>query len=113
MKTNYDHLIEGGIDALIGKNFSGADCWCCVCLVGEDCVYSGEECARAIKQWLESEYVEPDSWEKLEADADKPTACRYWGYNNKSCADCTHDNLCNRDRLLDIVDRAKKLAGVE
>lgn len=60
----------------------------------------------------------PDSWEKLEEDAQK-TACAYAHapIDNKgftTCEGCRfRNNECNHAMTLDVLKRAKKLAGVE
>lgn len=60
-----------------------------------------------------------DSWEKLEEDA-KQRVCSYFGIDqeNTSCEDCPHGSsqtgcICGQNARLDIVARAKKLAGIE
>lgn len=60
-----------------------------------------------------------DSWEKLEEDA-KQQSCGYFGMDRTpaSCDDCPHGweqtgRTCWRNARLDILARAKKLAGVE
>ena len=56
----------------------------------------------------------PDSWEKLEDDARK-SQCDYFGMPDK-CKECPANNnphcSCNMSKALDIVRRAKALAGV-
>lgn len=61
----------------------------------------------------------PDSWEKLEEDA-KQRICSYFGIDqeNASCEDCPYGSsqtgrLCWRNASLDMIARAKKLAGIE
>lgn len=61
----------------------------------------------------------PDSWEKLEEDA-KRQSCWYFGMDRTaaSCDDCPHGweqtgRACWRNARLDILARAKKLAGIE
>lgn len=61
----------------------------------------------------------PDSWEKLEEDAMKHS-CEYFGVGlgNASCGDCPHGSrrtgrACWANAGLDMIARAKKLAGVE
>lgn len=61
----------------------------------------------------------PDSWEKLEEDA-KQRICSYFGIDqeNTSCEDCPHGSsqtgrICGQNARLDILKRAKKLAGIE
>lgn len=68
------------------------------------------------------EPLEPDpadSWEKLEEDA-KQRVCSYFGIDpeNASCEDCPYGSsqtgcLCWRNASLDMIARAKKLAGIE
>lgn len=60
-----------------------------------------------------------DSWEKLEKDA-KKNPCRYFGMSedqNASCKTCPHgpwatDRICGENMRLDLIERAKKLAGL-
>lgn len=61
----------------------------------------------------------PDSWEKLEEDA-KQRICAYFGVDkeNASCEDCPYGSsqtgrICWRNASLDMIARAKKLAGIE
>lgn len=69
---------------------------------------------------LESIEPEPDdSWEKLEEDATQQS-CEYFGMDRTpaSCDDCPHGweqtgRACWRNARLDILARAKKLAGIE
>lgn len=70
--------------------------------------------------------VEPDSWERLEADAAK-LVCEYAGApksiaddDKYTCIDCPYDEPgphtdkgCHERMRLDLVRRAKRLAGVE
>ena len=63
-------------------------------------------------EWLTHE--EPESWERLEEDAAKG-ACAYFGSSEFSCKEChffgrEHD--CSGLMAMDIVRRAKALAGV-
>lgn len=62
---------------------------------------------------------EPDSWEKLDEDA-KQVSCQYFGMDRTpaSCDDCPHGlwqtgRQCWQNARLDILARAKKLAGIE
>lgn len=64
-------------------------------------------------------YVPPDSWEKLEEDA-MQQACSYFGIgsDDASCDDCPYGSwqtgrICWQNARLDILARAKKLAGIE
>lgn len=61
----------------------------------------------------------PDSWEKLEEDATQQS-CGYFGMDRTpaSCDDCPHGweqtgRACWRNARLDMIARAKKLAGIE
>lgn len=60
-----------------------------------------------------------DSWEKLEEDA-KKQSCSYFGLDTPpaSCDDCPHGlkqtrRTCWQNARLDMISRAKKLAGIE
>lgn len=60
-----------------------------------------------------------DSWEKLEEDA-MQHSCSYFGIglDNASCKDCPHGQkrtgrTCLQNARLDMIARAKKLAGTE
>ena len=64
-------------------------------------------------------YAPPDSWEKLEEDA-MQHSCSYFGIglDNASCKDCPHGQkrtgrTCLQNARLDMIARAKKLAGIE
>ena len=61
----------------------------------------------------------PDSWEKLEQDAMKQS-CSYFGLDlpPSLCDDCPHGSrqtgrTCPQNARLDMIARAKKLAGIE
>lgn len=54
----------------------------------------------------------PDSWETLEKDAAR-TSCEYFGREYNFCKDCEHEGGdCMTAVKLDLVRRAKALAGV-
>lgn len=62
----------------------------------------------------------PDSWEKLEEDMMRGTSSRYFGCDEsrKNCRDCPHGaeqsgTPCWKNERLDILKRAKRLAGIE
>ena len=64
-------------------------------------------------------YSKPDSWEKLENDA-KKTTCDYASapcdeYGLTTCDGCRFQKggLCHIKKTIDVVERAKKLAGIE
>ena len=62
----------------------------------------------------------PDSWEKLEDDARKDT-CTYFGRIENQCLFCSvcqhgtqaTGRSCGESMRLDLVERAKRLAGIE
>lgn len=61
-----------------------------------------------------------DSWEKLEEDAKKANVCDYAHaprdeYGITVCRDCRFQKSksCRQEMFLDMIARAKKLAGVE
>lgn len=61
-----------------------------------------------------------DSWEKLEEDVMRGTSCHYFGCVESAvtCFDCHHGakqtgRLCWKNERIDILKRAKKLAGIE
>lgn len=61
-----------------------------------------------------------DSWEKLEEDMTKATSCSYFGCDESAtnCLNCPHGlersgTPCWKNMHLDILKRAKKLAGGE
>lgn len=60
-------------------------------------------------------YTPPDSWEKLEEDA-MGRACELAGSGNLRCGDCEWGKEgigCQAMARLEILKRAKKLAGIE
>ena len=69
--------------------------------------------------WSHRQPEPADSWEKLEEDA-KQRICSYFGIDqeNASCEDCPYGSsqtgrLCWRTASLDMIARAKKLAGIK
>lgn len=62
-------------------------------------------------------HIAPDSWERLEEDAEK-FECEYFGINGltmRGCRTCPKydpDACCDQTVRLDIIRRAKALAGV-
>lgn len=64
-------------------------------------------------------YAKPDSWAKLEEDA-KKTACNYALAPRDedgltTCNGCRFEKSesCHHEMVLDVFERAKKLAGIE
>ncbi len=60
-------------------------------------------------------HVQPDSWERLERDADKGP-CGYFGFKGEDCSICpafNRDKPCISAVCTDIVRRAKALAEKE
>ena len=59
-------------------------------------------------------HTRPDSWERLEEDASKDTCVYFGGTGHFDCSECSSGGInCFRRMKLDIVRRAKALAGVE
>lgn len=62
-------------------------------------------------------HTRPDSWERLEEDTMK-SSCAYFGFASKPCSDgdgcpANKPGDCAKFKAVDIVRRAKALAGVE
>lgn len=58
--------------------------------------------------------VQPDSWERLEEDASKDACVYFGGTGHFDCSECSSGGVnCFRRMKLDIIRRAKALAGVE
>lgn len=63
----------------------------------------------------------PDTWERIEADVNKGSACRYFGVpdSEEECGKCAaqlddYDLMsCAESMARDVLRRCKKLAGVE
>lgn len=98
---------------------------CEECIAKSSCLKGVLPCSVNRARWLLEEYVEPDSWEKIEADA-KKTAYEYWKCCDKLCSRCpavfdgsitplAHYGVddCYKAQACDLVARCKKLAGVE
>nr|DAX23621.1 MAG TPA: hypothetical protein [Caudoviricetes sp.] len=72
-------------------------------------------------KYLSRKKPEPaDSWERLEEDMMRGTSCRYFGGVESAleCWDCPHGTEqtgtpCWKNERIDILKRAKKLAGIE
>lgn len=59
-------------------------------------------------------HTRPDSWERLEEDASKDACVYFGGTEHFDCSECPSGGVnCFRPMKLDIVRRAKALAGVE
>lgn len=70
MTTNYEHIVEGGIDALLDtftNRFYEYSCEMCAFAETKECVNFDNDhvCREGSRRWLEAEYKEPDSFEKL------------------------------------------------
>ena len=124
MKTNYDHIIEYGIEALadIVINHTCKSCSSCT-----DCRRDGNspaDCKHGVILWLNQPYIEPDSWEKWDADAYKGFAT-YWNCCGMSCNECPSKidgelpyvyyscGDCLAAYYRDLTKRAKKLRSVD
>jgi hypothetical protein len=115
-------LYENGRPDTLFKVMLARDC--AGCTAAKYCAGSCG-CSEARARWLLEEYSEPDSWEKIEADAKKGMS-QYWGCTSKSCYDCPavidglkpHERYntgsnCDTAKACELVARCKKLAVVE
>lgn len=109
--NNYEHIVQGGVDALI--EFSGAH----ACDV---CSYTGDgtkqcnigRCKKGIKEWLLQEYEAPDSWEKLLKDVDRAAGER--GHNTRAYFDIEERGERHaQEAYEDIAKRIRALLEVE
>ena len=94
----------------------------CVAVYADD----GTFCPWVNPKYLSRKNTEPlgpepaDSWERLEEDMMRGTSCRYFGGVESAleCWDCPHGTEqtgtpCWKNERIDILKRAKKLAGIE
>lgn len=59
-------------------------------------------------------HTRPDSWERLEEDASKDACVYFGGTGHFDCSECSSGGVnCFRRMKLDLIRRAKALAGVE
>lgn len=72
------------------------------------------------KLWTHRKLEPPDSWEQLEEDMMRGATCAYFRSDKATanCFDCLHGaeqsgTPCWKNERLDILKRAKKLAGIE
>lgn len=119
--NNFEHIMQGGVKALMNILLT-CDTFVNSC---EYCAYKGTEhdvhaCLNGFRAWLESEYIEPDSWDKLLEDLCKKTICDYFGHgeNNPTCKECPADPAktaepCIQTMMFDIADRIRKLREAE
>lgn len=129
--NNYEHLIQGGIDALVefirdidpaficSRNGSGEIGSCNVChLEGyPDCL------DETMREWLEAEYKEQDSFDELLLCLDRAAsgrsfdaACRYHfgdDYLHQHCELCVHEKACSTGAFADIARRIRELLEEE
>lgn len=99
---------------------------CQACPAFDFCAGAGETpgtCKATLLAWFALEAPEPDTWEKIEADA-KRSYCDYWKCD-ETCDNCPAKfpdgrapwdhygvGACFAAKNLDIVRRCKELAGV-
>ena len=108
MTTNFEWLCENDRETLLVM--TAGDC--------DDCKFdincrSGDY--RCDREWLKAEYVEPDSWEKIEyrAALDMINYCRtILKWDEIKIWSSTYHQMHNAV-VEDIINRCKKLAGVE
>ena len=110
--NNYEHLMQGGIDALMEwKQLAIDTCYVCTrsgCSVRYvTSQHSFLECADGQRAWLEAEYKEPDTWERLLEDLDK----KYKGSlsNNGRLS----NSFISTDYLKGVADRIRALLEVK
>ena len=81
----------------------------CLCYDCDD----GEECHCRPEMLT---HTRPDSWERLEEDAEKST-CEYFGFRDKECSECPGFKGgvkgCSVIKMRDLIRRAKALAEKE
>lgn len=91
------------------------------CPVFEFCTSNpAKSCSETRATWLLAEYVEPDSWEKVRADAEK-VFIDYWGCEGFSCDHCPAEvdglmpdfrlktDSCDAAQAVDILHRIRAL----
>lgn len=123
--NNLEHIMEGGIDAML--EWRGSNCSCSTCIFEKkSCSLKGrEDCRAGNRAWLEAEYAEPDSAEKLsrelammeEADCNVGWACLY-GHSFKRFDHYDECLTCKFDRNKDCVnqvfaDLSKRIAALD
>ena len=96
--------------------YAGSTGYCTVRLKDSAGIYTSADAPRLSHKKPEP----PDSWEKLEEDMMRGTSCRYFGGVESAleCWDCPHGTEqtgtpCWKNERIDILKRAKKLAGIE
>lgn len=96
--------------------YAGSMGYCTVRLKDSAGIYTSADAPRLSHKKPEP----PDSWEKLEEDVMKATTCLYFGdvESTVKCWDCPHGfeqsgTPCWKNEYIDILKRAKKLAGIE
>lgn len=100
--------------------YAGSMGYCAVRLKNSAGIYTSADAPRLSHKKPEPLEPDPaDSWEKLEEDA-MQHSCSYFGIglDNASCKDCPHGQkrtgrTCLQNARLDMIARAKKLAGIE
>lgn len=108
MTTNIEWLYKNDRETLIIMTSGDCD----KCKYDPDCANAFCRCERS---WLEAEYVEPDSWEKMEyrAALDMTDYCRtILKWDEIKIWSSTYHQMHNAVAN-DIINRCKKLAGVE
>lgn len=105
---------DGEDEALTVTSISGVGVeYCCVTVKNADSSHCTVDAPRLTHE-------RPDSWERLEEDMMRGTSCRYFGgvESAAECWDCPHGTdqtgtPCWKNERIDILKRAKKLAGIE
>ena len=71
--NNYEHLMQGGIDALLDiflHEYAGYSCGMCAFDGSRECTDGNldDVCRTGLRAWFEAEYREPDSLDKVFKD---------------------------------------------
>ena len=108
--NNYEHIIQGGVGALIAYCDKREENNCPVCVFSGNCIECN--CQIGLRKWLEAEYLVDDFNERIIEDATK-SPDDYWKCQGKSCYTCEHHGCCAEDMVLDLLARQRRLDGVE
>lgn len=106
--------VDGDAMTVVGYRLYDGTLFLIVKESGSNCTYSPKP-----SRVRHFECEPPDSWEKLEEDM-KKWSCPYFGIDPDTvqCEDCPHGlkqtgDACWLNARLDMIARAKKLAGIE
>jgi len=120
--NNYEHIMQGGIDALVeyGEQCTKDRCSVCIFDKQDQC---NPFCSEGARKWLKAEYIEPESREKIWRDA-KKSFSGYWNCDI-DCEDCPAKingenpddyyavDSCRIAQTLDVLTRLDDLIGAD